>query len=328
MTARLRAARAAKTRWPHPAASFAFAALAVGLWAALLQGCAADPAKLKVSISTPEADQSIGVGNAVEFEAAVKGGESPVTVEWDFDSEGVGGADPDSSNDLSPGSVNFSNVGDYVVIVTATDDALQTAEATVTVTASYESFVSSFKAVSGDTTITLSWTDPSNPDYDSVLVRRDTSGYPVNETSGVPVGTNPLTSPYTDPALTNGTLYYYSAFAYNSSAEFGSGVNAQATPADVTAPGDVTDFTVTAGSGTISLSWSNPTDLDFQGTLIQYSMSGCPQFATDGSNLYDNTGTSTTHSSLTAGDKYYYTAFTYDEVPNYSAGVCKSATVQ
>ena len=89
-------------------------------------------------------------------------------------------------------------------------------------------------------------------------------------------------------------------------------------PADTTPPGPVTSFTATAGDTQNSLSWVNPGG-DFAGTMIRFSTAGYPGSPTGGTLLYNGTGTSTTHTGLTNGVTYYYSAFAYDEVPNYSS---------
>ncbi len=94
---------------------------------------------------------------------------------------------------------------------------------------------------------------------------------------------------------------------------------------DVIAPGNVTNFTATPGNGQVSLSWSNPSDSDFAGVKIQRKTGGYPTSHTDGTTVYNSTGEIYTDTGLTNGTTYYYKAFTYDEVPNYSSGSSDSA---
>ena len=95
---------------------------------------------------------------------------------------------------------------------------------------------------------------------------------------------------------------------------------------DTTPPADVSGFTAMAGDEQISLSWTNPTDADFAGVKILRKTGSHPTTPTDGTVVYDGTGTSTTDTGLTNGTTYYYTAFSYDGVPNYSAGATTSGT--
>jgi hypothetical protein len=90
---------------------------------------------------------------------------------------------------------------------------------------------------------------------------------------------------------------------------------------DITAPGDVSGFTATAGDGRISLSWTNPTDADLAGVKILRKTGSAPTGPTDGTVVHQGTGTSAVDAGLTNGTPYYYRAFAYDAVPNYSSGV-------
>ena len=101
-----------------------------------------------------------------------------------------------------------------------------------------------FTAIAGDGQITLNWTNPSDIDFAGVDIRRSTIGFPtlggtfVAEVTGTPGGAGN----YTDITVTNGTTYFYSAFAFDEAANFAVGAeNAQATAtptlaADNTAP--------------------------------------------------------------------------------------------
>jgi len=97
---------------------------------------------------------------------------------------------------------------------------------------------------------------------------------------------------------------------------------------DTTPPGEVTNFTADPGDEEVSLSWTNPTDPDFAGVVIRRKEGSYPADETDGYLVYDGTGESTLDTGLTNGVTYYYGAFTYDEVPNYSDGAFASATPQ
>ena len=90
---------------------------------------------------------------------------------------------------------------------------------------------------------------------------------------------------------------------------------------DATPPGPVTSFTAASGDSQISLSWANPGDADYAGTKILCKTTGYPTSVADGAVVYDGTGTSCIHTGLTNGVRYYYSAFTHDDIPNYSSGV-------
>ena len=79
--------------------------------------------------------------------------------------------------------------------------------------------VSNFYATIGDTKVVLTWNKPSDGNYSGVAIVRKTGGYPQRVLDGVKVYAGTGTS-FTDTGLTNGTQYYYRAFAYNSHHEY------------------------------------------------------------------------------------------------------------
>jgi hypothetical protein len=99
---------------------------------------------------------------------------------------------------------------------------------------------------------------------------------------------------------------------------------------DTIAPAPVTNFAATASQGMVHLSWTNPPDLDFNGTMIRFSTAGYPVTPTDGTLVYNvpmspGTSDSYDHTGLTNGTRYYYTAFAHDTANLFSAGVNATA---
>ncbi|MCX6779184.1 MAG: hypothetical protein NTU97_03055, partial [Candidatus Magasanikbacteria bacterium] len=84
-------------------------------------------------------------------------------------------------------------------------------------------------AVAGDKKINLSWQNPADSDFNGVMIRRSTTNFPATPADGIFVyqGSN-ITKE--DTGLTNGVLYYYSVFSYDTSNNFASGAIISATP--------------------------------------------------------------------------------------------------
>jgi len=88
-------------------------------------------------------------------------------------------------------------------------------------------------------------------------------------------------------------------------------------------PDPVTDFKAQEdGSGRLKLTWRNPNDADYEGTIILRSTEDFILLPdTTETVIYDGTLSAFTDEDLVDDNLYYYTAFTYDEIPNYSTPV-------
>jgi hypothetical protein len=201
--------------------------------------------------------------------------------------------------------------------------------------------VTQFVATGLDTTVRLTWVNPTDSDFVGTRVRYSTTGYPPSPTSGTLVTDEPGLPGQPDSCLhtglENGQVYYYSAFAYddalpqpNYSTTAGQD---EATPADTTAPASVVSFTAAwVVADTVRLTWQNPATADFEGTVICYDTADYPPTPHDGTVLIDlpgEPGGSETryHDGVESGETYYYSAFAYDEVPNYAPAAQDTAEV-
>jgi hypothetical protein len=86
---------------------------------------------------------------------------------------------------------------------------------------------------------------------------------------------------------------------------------------DVTPPGQVAGLTATRGDGEIELTWQNPPDADFAGTLIRVRTDHLPVSTRDGDLVVDLPGSpgvqqSFVHQPADNERSYYYAAYTYD----------------
>ncbi len=102
--------------------------------------------------------------------------------------------------------------------------------------------------------------------------------------------------------------------------------------ADTTPPEDVVGFAAQPGNGQVGLSWTNPDDSDFVGTMVRYRTDGqYPLDHNDGTEICNETGApglsgGCTHENAQNGTTYFYSAFTYDAAGNYSQTAHVSAT--
>lgn len=88
----------------------------------------------------------------------------------------------------------------------------------------------------------------------------------------------------------------------------------------ITNIGGVTSFTATAGNGQIALNWINPDIADFAGVKVMRQTGNYPVNKDDGIMVYDGTDTTVIDTGLTNGTQYYYAAFAYDTLGNYTNG--------
>ncbi|MDO8588392.1 MAG: PKD domain-containing protein [Armatimonadota bacterium] len=95
-------------------------------------------------------------------------------------------------------------------------------------------------------------------------------------------------------------------------------------------PSPVGSFSATPGPGQVTLSWTNPSDVDFAGTIIRYKFGSYPTSQTDGNPVCDRPGVPGSSDSYTHigfdGVPCFYAAFAYDYSVFYSAPQFASAT--
>lgn len=99
--------------------------------------------------------------------------------------------------------------------------------------------------------------------------------------------------------------------------------NSHIYPRDTFPPAPISNFRVQeSGSGELQFTWLNPNDDDFRGVKILRSTEGfLDSVSASATVVYDGLGTSFTDANLKNRTIYYYSAFTYDEIPNYSRPV-------
>jgi len=163
----------------------------------------------------------------------------------------------------------------------------------------------------GGTSIDLSWTKGTGADY--TLIRYRTDQYPTGTSDGT-LGYNNTASTTSVGSLSYGQIYYFRAWAWNSTTTlYSSGTSDRTCYTDPNAP---TSFVVTERtSASIALSWAHGTGADK--TRVQYRTDQYPTTYSDGTQAYFNTGTSVNVTSLTSGQIYYFRAWSYDTDSGY-----------
>ena len=212
----------------------------------------------------------------------------------------------------APFSVGWTGatVGNHALSAIATDNlGATTASAIVTVTVEAPltppAAPTGLVATAGNAQVGLSWSASAGAATYSVK-RSTTNGGPYTT-----IATGITATAYTDPALTNGTVYYYVVSAVNAGGESANSAQVSATPLAI--PSAPTALTATAASRTkINLAWTDNATGE-TGFRIERSTNGTTftQITSVGANVttYTNTG-------LTRNTTYYYRVRAYNAVGN------------
>lgn len=91
------------------------------------------------------------------------------------------------------------------------------------------------------------------------------------------------------------------------------------TKQDTTPPSLIQNFNANSDTTYVNLTWTNPDEYDFLGVKILRNTSRYPIDITDGTIIYDGSGTSYKDTELESNTTYYYSAFSYDRSANYSS---------
>ncbi len=104
--------------------------------------------------------------------------------------------------------------------------------------------------------------------------------------------------------LTKGELYYYRAFAVNST---GTGYGDEKTV--LTKPDPPTNLVLTPDNGKITVSWDAATGADKY--IVRAKLGSYPTSITDGDEIYNDADATYTHTGLTNGAQWYYRLWSY-----------------
>jgi len=131
--------------------------------------------------------------------------------------------------------------------------------------------VTFLSGVTGDSRITLNWTDPTDNDFDSVEISYPQESTPIRIDKGVQ--TADITG------LTNGTAYTFTVRTIDVTGNRSTGVTTSHTPIaadpnDKTPPAEISGLSGTAGNRQVTLRWTDPADTDFTKVTITYTPGG------------------------------------------------------
>lgn len=217
-------------------------------------------------IANAGANQSIGVGTVVTLDGTASSDEEGVSLTYSWTQTGgttvsLSDATVAQPTFTTPTDVDTSENLNFSLIVNDGNSNSTTGTVTITVNDNAApSDITGLTAHSYGNQIQLSWTDSITSDYQGVILRRDTTITPSNPLSDgvlaadVAVGLEGLA----EGGMTHGTIYHYTAFAYDEALNYSNGVSISVTYYD---------------SGTL--------DLNFGG---DYGGDGIP----DGYVVYDN----------------------------------------
>jgi len=165
-------------------------------------------------------------------------------------------------------------------------------------------------------TISLYWNRGDGADY--TVIRYSTSGYPSSLSEGT-LAYNGTDTSTTVSGLNPNTTYYFSFWAYDSESGFYSQNYATCVNKTLDVPPDPSNLVATPVNTTvISLSWD--ADTNYRSVLVRKT-TGYPTSPTDGTIIYNGTGTSYVDTGLSISTHYYYAVWTYKEYSHlYSEG--------
>jgi len=179
--------------------------------------------------------------------------------------------------------------------------------------------ITGFLAVAGDALVTLTWTNPTDGDFDHAEIVRKVGAAPASASDGTTVYTGSDTA-VVDVGLANGTQYFYSAWALDKSGNRSAvAVAGGVTPTDSTPPGPITGFGAVAGDAQVVLTWTNPLDGDFDHVEIVRKAGVAPTSVSDGAMVYAGSQTTTSDLEVANGTEYFYSAWAFDANDNPSA---------
>jgi hypothetical protein len=130
-------------------------------------------------------------------------------------------------------------------------------------------------------------------------------------------------------SLKENTIYYFLITAIDASGNqsFYDGRFVTGKAEDLSAPANVKNFKAVVKQNAVSLSWTNPSDTDFNFTRIVRSTTFFPTDPYNGQVVFEGQAENFEDKNVIPGVLYYYSAFTRDTNGNYSSGTLTTAKI-
>ena len=188
------------------------------------------------------------------------------------------------------------------------------------------------RALEGNQKIVLVWDNPSDVDFNGVVVQRvsSTGSVMASSTEFSPSSIATLSDGYYLPKegtalpekdLHNGETYLYRVWAKDAAGNYSPVLEHSATPKDsqdTTPPGNVSSIRAVNIGYKVFLNWVNPIDSDFKGVIVIRREGRYPESINDGVTIYIGDKNAFTDSKVDQGKTYYYSLFSYDSSLNFS----------
>ena len=185
--------------------------------------------------------------------------------------------------------------------------------------------IKDISAVAGDKAVTLSWTNPGDTDFEGIQITF------TPEVSYIPQplvirGEANKTANTTISGLQNDTTYTFKITAFDKVGNKSETVSVKASPCDKTPPAEISNLTTSAHPESITLNWTNPSDIDFSAVEISSNPAMGSLSAPKTINGTASEQKSYTISELVNGWEYTLTIKTIDINGNKSEGTTIKAT--
>jgi len=139
-----------------------------------------------------------------------------------------------------------------------------------------------------------------------VLVLWKIGGAPLTPSDGTEIYSSSGTT-CIHTGATNGQLYYYRAFSFDTTGNYSAGVSVSATPNPP--PEQPSNLLALPGFTDTLLFWQPPANVD--GVKVLRKLGGFPTSPTDGTVIHEGAANTATSTGLTSGNVYYYAFYSY-----------------